>query len=500
MSAEHDTGIHASRALRHPVWGLALGVLILNDHVLKGADVLPAAITGKLSDVAGLIVAPVVLAALLRVRSRVGMWVSIGAVGLWFASVNLVPSAARACEAFTAAFGVPWKLWVDPSDLLALPALGLSAWLMMRDDEPVRRRLVERVLAVSGALACMATSYAAPRAPATSPGLILTPAGGSGPVYMIEPSTGRRVGAPAFGAGASSIETGGVIYGVYAKRVVGIDPRTDTEVLRVDYEGGSFRGRPLTDGARIFMLATTSSKERLVAIDLRTAKVAWERALPDTERHRGSSKKAMLAGGLIVLPNKDKLLAYDPGTGRPRWALQHDKDLTWPAWDGRAVFAVDEDGTILSVDVQHGHVLWRHDVGSADGFDDSSYRAGARLGAGNGVLAFIDGERLVGIDAATRVRRWRGPLVDDVVVGRDVAVARLEIDDDDYLAAFRMSDGKRLWKLDADDFMHVDPAIDEDNGLVLIRPSPRELSAYTMFEGRLQWRFLVSEGARAQEP
>ena len=50
----------AVRALASPGFVLALVVLVLNDHVLKQAY--PGWVTGKLSDVAGLVVAPLLLA------------------------------------------------------------------------------------------------------------------------------------------------------------------------------------------------------------------------------------------------------------------------------------------------------------------------------------------------------------------------------------------------------------------------------------------------------
>jgi hypothetical protein len=60
--------------LAHPAWWLALALLALNDHVLKGAGLLPAWLTGKLSDVAGLVVAPVLLAALLMLGAVLALW------------------------------------------------------------------------------------------------------------------------------------------------------------------------------------------------------------------------------------------------------------------------------------------------------------------------------------------------------------------------------------------------------------------------------------------
>ena len=48
----------ARTTLLHPVFWAALTILVLNDHLLKGAGLVPALLTGKLSDFAGLIVAP----------------------------------------------------------------------------------------------------------------------------------------------------------------------------------------------------------------------------------------------------------------------------------------------------------------------------------------------------------------------------------------------------------------------------------------------------------
>ncbi len=134
-------------------------VLLLNDHLLKGAGLLPGWLTGKLSDVAGLIVAPVLVAALLD-GGRSARVLAIAAVGSAFAAIKLSASAASAVEQLTAVLGVPWKLWSDPSDLLALPALGL-AWLIQQRAACAQAwtpTWLERAGVVVGALSCMATS------------------------------------------------------------------------------------------------------------------------------------------------------------------------------------------------------------------------------------------------------------------------------------------------------------------------------------------------------
>ena len=111
------------RALGHPAFLVALAVLVLNDHSLKGSGVLPGWFTGKLSDFAGLLVAPAVLIALAGLRSRRSVAWAHAAVGLGLAAIKLFPAAAGFVETTMANTLTPWHIVVDPTDLLALPML-----------------------------------------------------------------------------------------------------------------------------------------------------------------------------------------------------------------------------------------------------------------------------------------------------------------------------------------------------------------------------------------
>jgi hypothetical protein len=144
----------AFRAASRPTFWVALALLALNDHVLKGAGVLPPELTGKLSDFAGLVVAPVVVAGVVGARSRRTRGLCLLAVGVGFSAINLFPFFAQAVER-----AIPWRITVDPTDLMALPALGAAWWLMAAPHERTRVALARIGIAV-GALACMATSYA----------------------------------------------------------------------------------------------------------------------------------------------------------------------------------------------------------------------------------------------------------------------------------------------------------------------------------------------------
>src|SRR5688572_15378792 len=81
-------------------WWLALAVLALNDHVLKGSGLLPGVLTGKLSDFAGLIVAPLLLCALLGVRTDRARALAFAAVIAPFVAIKTSEPAALAAAAF----------------------------------------------------------------------------------------------------------------------------------------------------------------------------------------------------------------------------------------------------------------------------------------------------------------------------------------------------------------------------------------------------------------
>jgi hypothetical protein len=156
----------------HPVTLAAVVLLLVNDWVLKphlGHAPAAGLITGKLSDLAGLVFAPVVLSAavglVLHAAARLGARVDpslsrrrlIGcmvATGAVFAAVKLDPAAARALATLISGIpgisgisGIPGisgisgisglgrsaAIVADRTDLLCLPALGL-AWWIGRDE------------------------------------------------------------------------------------------------------------------------------------------------------------------------------------------------------------------------------------------------------------------------------------------------------------------------------------------------------------------------------
>lgn len=139
------------RWLCHPITFVAVVVLVVNDHVLKAAW--PGVVTGKLSDIAGLVVAPAVVALFLPRR---GDLIAVVVVGVGFTVVKCTQTGAElASQAWTLVAG-PSQVLADPTDLLALPALGLAWWIRCH-PLPVRRAQIICTVPLA-AFAVLATS------------------------------------------------------------------------------------------------------------------------------------------------------------------------------------------------------------------------------------------------------------------------------------------------------------------------------------------------------
>lgn len=161
--------------LTRPAPVVAAVTLAVNDHALKGAGVVPAAITGKLSDVAGLFLAGVVGVCLLRGvaaargarlprRDGARAHATLLAIAVAFAALKLWPAFNRAVAA---AWGTNA---LDASDLWCLPMLALAGvWLRDREIATAAATTAPprfvTALALTGALLVCAATPAPPPVP-----------------------------------------------------------------------------------------------------------------------------------------------------------------------------------------------------------------------------------------------------------------------------------------------------------------------------------------------
>jgi len=129
------------RALSHPLSLAAIGLLLLNDHVLKAAA--PSWLTGKLSDFAGLFFFPFLVIACLsmslvarrRPPGSSTTWVprlAFAITFIWFAAIKTWPTAnAATAQVAGWALQAPVFFAPDATDVIALASL-VPSWLLWR--------------------------------------------------------------------------------------------------------------------------------------------------------------------------------------------------------------------------------------------------------------------------------------------------------------------------------------------------------------------------------
>ena len=150
----------AGAYLLHPAVWLAIAVLVINVHELKSHA--PSWMTGKLSDVAGLVFFPVLLSGAVDLSThwlgkelsttarRRSVVVAVAVTGFVFAAIQVLPSAANIYVHALALLQWPYHAAVavfssapvptprppahtaDVSDLMALPALLIPLWIGRR--------------------------------------------------------------------------------------------------------------------------------------------------------------------------------------------------------------------------------------------------------------------------------------------------------------------------------------------------------------------------------
>lgn len=369
MSAPGNPSWSARASLGHPAWWLALALLLTNDHYLKGAGLVTPLLTGKLSDFAGMLVAPALGAAALAPRSLSAFAFAHLAVGTLFTALKLSPGCADVWCALGAMSGLTWRVVSDPSDLIALPTLGLSYWLFgARLVQTGALTAWRRLGAAAGIGVGFAASVATSRPP--PPRALLSPDS----VYMsvvdglaeLDRGTGHvRRSLPCRGPVSDQRRiVDEQLYSILADSVEACDLRGGRRLWKRDLQITDIIS---ADDARVIV----RGRQRVWALDRVAGSTLWEIAEPSRaavslkdrfalrtpddrlemfrsadgaklQQARGAASDAIAFGSLIYAFQDQHLLALDESArvrGRamhrldgPAWALA-------PAWDG-ALFAV----------------------------------------------------------------------------------------------------------------------------------------------------------------
>jgi hypothetical protein len=162
----------AVHSLSHPISVLAILLLLFNDHYLRWHY--PSWLTGKLGDFSWLVFAPFIAAMLFSwlspQRSRLIGLLLIAFIGIWFASFKTIPFVMDLTKTVLEAL-VDWRgsLGMDATDLLTLPALGISwyIWKNAREDRQYLRPVIYVAFGL-GIMGTLATSYLPPPPPYVS--------------------------------------------------------------------------------------------------------------------------------------------------------------------------------------------------------------------------------------------------------------------------------------------------------------------------------------------
>jgi outer membrane protein assembly factor BamB len=250
------------------------------------------------------------------------------------------------------------------------------------------------------------------------------------------------------------------------------------------------RGTPALANGRVFTLGATGIAN---ALDARTGAVIWSRdAAADTGAKRpdwGFSGSPLVVGDTVVVAASGKLVAYDIGTGKPRW-LGPAAGTSYSSPELATIGGVPQILLISSTgatgfDPANGTLFWRHEwkgypIVQPAITPDGGILISVTESSGMRRLAVAPGA-----GAWTVEERWTSnglkPYFNDFVVHKGHAFGF----DGSILACIDLTDGKRKWKggrygqgqlllLADQDLLLV---LSEEGELALVKATPDQFTA-----------------------
>ena len=475
-----DAGcLDSAHALLHPLWWAALVLLVVNDHLFKASGLLPSVVTGKLSDVAGLVVAPAVLCGLLGLRRRLSCIAAYVAVAIVFAAINLVPSAARAWSEVFAAIGVPFRVWPDPTDLLALPALVVAYLVFARLRASGGSRSLwssgaAKVGVLVGGVACVGSSPWPLAPPAVVQDRVVVESLG-GAIFVLRAQDGELVRVLASAGTNDTVPPvyNGILYQVQSDgRITGICIDNPQEPFPI-WKHSDSRAWLRILGVDEHRLYVSAEDGRIYGIGRVFGNVVW--SLPADTMHVG---ELPVSDDTALVSDGSRVRAVSARDGKVFWDFRAKASVGPGLPYGERVYVASVDGVVHGLEWGSGRRVWRYRA------DSKSCEGGnPHVFAESGHVFSCFGHETHAIAVKDTRLRWKtkGSVVANA---SGVVVVRRS---GDVLVGLAGETGKALWSRKFDGGLGSNPTASDS--MLFVRDKPGKLYGLDLRTGTVRWIF-----------
>lgn len=206
----------------------------------------------------------------------------------------------------------------------------------------------------------------------------------NGVVKALDPETGNVLWQQDLETDVTEKLSGGIVLsygklfiGTENADVIALDEKTGEEIWRTNVEG-EVLAAPLVDEG---MVVVNTSRGVLQALDADTGELKWQLSSEvPTLTLRGDSSPVAISGGIFwgqangrlagALINTGQTL-WQQSIGLPKGATEIDRlvdvDAT-PVIAGERLYAIGYNGSLVSIELRTGQVVWKRNYSSAKGF------------------------------------------------------------------------------------------------------------------------------------